>query len=58
MANSTSTNKCFLWTSAINASVLEGNYQDVQESSVGVVMKHLVANVENYLGNQSAVLMV
>ena len=58
MAKSTTTNKYFLWTSAINASVLEGKYQDAHEDSVWMVMMHPVTNAENYLGNQFVVLMV
>lgn len=58
MGNSTNTNKCFLWTSAINASVLEGKYQDAHEGGVRVVKTHPVTNVKSYTGNQFVAPMV
>jgi len=49
MENSINTNNYLKWTSAINASVLVGKYQDVHEESVRVIeMIHLVTSARNY----------
>ena len=51
--NSTNINKCFVWISAIYASVLEGKFQGVREGNVRVMMTHLVTSVKSYKESHS-----